>query len=95
MQDRFKLDIMLRNENEIDEIFANRIREEKIRPMLENIAAKYLNNLNGSPLIKSINEKLIESEILKTFEIKQTKLPRKLKKKYKKERRICFDMKIY
>lgn len=59
--------------------------EQEIKEKLNNVVAQYL------------SEKLIESENInkKIFEIKQTKLPRKLKKKYKKERRICFDIKIF
>lgn len=37
---------------------------------------------------KGVKDKIIESD----YKIKRTKLPRKLKKKYKKEQRICFDV---
>jgi hypothetical protein len=37
---------------------------------------------------KGVADGIIESD----YKIKKTKLPRKLKKKYKKEGRICFDV---
>ena len=42
---------------------------------------------------KVLEQAAKENKIKPPYEIKRTKLPRKLKKKYKKENRICIDVK--
>lgn len=52
-----------------------------MKRLLEN----YLKELKGQET----------SFIFSGYEVKRQKLPRKLKKKYKKENKFCFDVKLY
>lgn len=47
---------MLRNENETDESFANRVREEKIRPILEEAMKKHLIVSTKDEIVKDLTE---------------------------------------
>lgn len=51
--------------------------------MIKNEIEKYLEKLKG------------EGVAFSGYEVKRQKLPRKLKKKYKKEGKFCFDVKLY
>lgn len=51
--------------------------------MIKNEIKKYLDKL------------MCEGVISSGYELKRQKLPRKLKKKYKKEGKFCFDVKLY
>ena len=58
--------------------------QKKIEPTNEN----YLKEQIEGVLKEAYDKRVIISD----YKIKRTKLPRKLKKKYKKERRICFSI---
>ena len=79
------------------------IKQEEIREQISNMFKdKCMEFLQMK--LKSISEHDLKEQIMGTlkeaynksaiipyYEIKRTKLPRKLKKKYKKEKRICFE----
>ena len=81
------------SKEEIMQRFSKKLKEEcfdflqnKMNPKSEN--AQKLKEQITDILTKATKDKIIESD----YKIKRTKLPRKLKKKYKKEQRICFDI---
>lgn len=77
---------------EIDILSKEKIKEEcmeflqkKIEPTNENYLKEQIED--------ALKEAYDKRAILPDWKVKITKLPRKLKKKYKKERRYCFDVK--
>ena len=80
----------------------NKIKQEEIREQISNMfkdecmefLQMKLESISEHDLKEQIMGTLKEaynkSAIIPYYEITRTKLPRKLKKKYKKERRICF-----
>ena len=79
------------------------IKQEEIREQISNmfkdkcmefLQMKLDESISGHDLkeqiVGTLKEAYNKSAITPYYEIKRTKLPRRLKKKYKKERRICF-----
>lgn len=81
------------DKNEVMKRFSEKLKEEcydflqnRMNPKSEN--AQKLKEQIIDVLNRAKKDKIIEPN----YKIKRTKLPRKLKKKYKKEQRICFDV---
>lgn len=55
MQDRFKLDIMLRNENETDEDFEKQLKKY-IQPIMEEAMKKHLIVSTKDEIVKELKE---------------------------------------
>lgn len=80
------------------------ISEDEIRERVNNILKdscmdflqKKIEPTNESYLKEQIEDVLKEAYdkgmMIPNWKVKRTKLPRKLKKKYKKEQRVCFDI---
>lgn len=80
------------------------IKEDEIRERLKNMfkdkcmdfLQKKIEPTNENYLKEQVKEVLKEAYdkgvMIHDWKVKRTKLPRKLKKKYKKQQRICFDI---
>ena len=58
--------------------------QKKLEPTNENYLKEQIEGV--------LKEAYDKGAIISDYKIKRTKLPRKLKKKYKTEQRICFDI---
>lgn len=77
----------MRSEEEIKNIFKDKYMEF-LQKKLEPTSEHYLKEQVESALKEAYDKGII----IPDWKVKRTKLPRKLKKKYKKEQRICFDV---
>ena len=92
-----KFDDFLKEENiEISEDEAREQISNMLKDKCMGFLQKKLEPTSENHLKEQIEDVLKEaydkSAIIPDYKVKRTKLPRKLKKKYKKEQRICFDI---
>lgn len=89
--DFFKEENIEINEEEIKERIKNIFKDkcmEFLQMKLEPTSENYLKEQVESVLKEAYDKRII----IPDWKVKRTKLPRKLKKKYKKEQRICFSI---
>ena len=87
--EEFEENVEIKQE-EIREQISNMFKDkcmEFLQMKLESICEHDLKE----QIMGTLKEAYNKSAIIPYYEIKRTKLPRKLKKKYKKEKRICFE----
>lgn len=79
------------NEDKIRKQISNMFKDkcmEFLQKKLEPTSENYLKEQIEGVFKEAYDKEIIISD----WKVKRTKLPRKLKKKYKKEQRICFDI---